>query len=74
MCYAKIRSEGICISSSVVEARCKDSIGARLKRNGMRWSIDGANAIAALRHYVKSERFDDFWNDRAINLQGKLKF
>ena len=71
MRYAQFRAEGICISSGVVEAGCKDAIGARLKRSGMRWSVDGANDIAALRCYVKSERFDDFWYDRAINLQTK---
>ena len=71
MRYAQFRAEGICISSGVVEAGCKDAIGARLKRSGMRWSVDGANAIAALRCYVKSERFDDFWYDRAMKLQAQ---
>ena len=31
MRYAQFRSEGICISSGVVEAGCKDAFGARLK-------------------------------------------
>ena len=71
MRYARFRSEGLCVSSGVVEARCKDAIGARHKRSGMRWSVDGANDIAALRCYVKGNRFDDFWYDRAINSQAK---
>lgn len=71
MRYARFRSEGLCVSSGVVEAGCKDAIGARHKRSGMRWSVDGANDIAALRCYVKSDRFDDFWYDRAINSQAK---
>ena len=71
MRYAQFRAEGICVSSGVVEAGCKDAIGARLKRSGMRWSVQGANDIAALRCYVKSDRFDDYWYDRAINLQAK---
>ncbi len=71
MRYAQFRSEGICVSSGVVEAGCRDAIGARHKRSGMRWSVDGANDIAALRCYVKSDRFDDFWYDRAINSQAK---
>ena len=31
------------------------------EKRGMRWSVDGANKIAALRSCIKSNRFDDFW-------------
>ena len=40
-------SRGLCVSSGVVEAGCKQ-IGARLKRAGMRWTVAAANAILAL--------------------------
>lgn len=66
MRYKEFREQGLCISSGVLEAGCKDAIGARLKRSGMRWSVDGANSIAALRCYVKSDRFDDFWYDKSM--------
>ena len=66
MRYRQFREQGICVSSGVVEAGCKDTVGARLKRSGMRWSVNGANAIAALRCYVKSDRFDDFWYDKSV--------
>ena len=48
MRYPQFRAKGLCISSGVVEAGCKQ-IGARLKRAGMRWTVAGANAIIALR-------------------------
>ena len=48
MRYPQFRARGLCISSGVVEAGCKQ-LGARLKRAGMRWTVAGANAIPALR-------------------------
>ena len=57
---------GLCVSSGVVEAGCKQ-IGDRLKRAGMRWTVAGANAIIALRCCILSGRFEDFWERRAAN-------
>jgi hypothetical protein len=61
MRYDYFRSLGLCIGSGVVEAGCKVVIGQRLKRSGMFWSLDGANAIIALRCCLLSNRFDGFW-------------
>ena len=66
MRYPQFRARGLCISSGVVEAGCKQ-IGARLKRAGMRWTVGGANAIIALRCCILSGRFEDFWERRAAN-------
>ena len=44
---------------------CKHIVGARLKQEGMRWTVEGANAIIALRCAVESNRLDDFWEQRA---------
>lgn len=59
--YDYFRSLGLCVGSGVVEAGCGVVIGQRLKRSGMFWSINGANAIIALRCSLLSGRFDDFW-------------
>ena len=64
--YPQFRASGLSVSSGVVEAGCKQ-IGARLKRAGMRWTVDGANAIIALRCSRLSARFEDFWERRAAN-------
>lgn len=58
MRYAAFRQAGLCTSTGVVEAACKHTIGTRLKRPGMHWSVDGANAITALRCAVLSQRFN----------------
>lgn len=61
MRYNYFRSLGLCVGSGVVEAGCRSVIGQRLKRSGMFWSTNGANAIIALRCSLLSGRFDDFW-------------
>ncbi len=62
MRYDRFRAEGLCTSTGVVEAGCKVVVGHRLKRAGMHWSLDGANAILALRCAKLSGRFEMFWN------------
>lgn len=61
MRYAEFRRRGLPIGSGPVEAACKTLIKTRLCRSGMRWSHQGGQAILALRTYVKSNRWDAFW-------------
>ena len=63
--YPAFRAMGLCVSTGVVEAACKNIVGTRLKRGGMHWSLNGANAILALRCAILSNRFLDFWERRA---------
>jgi hypothetical protein len=65
MHYPEFQAQGLCTSSGVVEAGCKVTIGTRLKRAGMHWTLRGANAIIALRCSRLSGRFEDFWARRA---------
>ena len=58
MRYPAFRARGLCVATGVVEAGCKHAVGARLKRAGMHWSVDGANAIIALRCCILSGRFE----------------
>jgi len=71
MAYPQFRSQGLCVGSGVVEAGCKVAIGTRLKRSGMHWTVNGANAIIALRCLLLSSRFDDFWERRAAASTGR---
>ena len=68
MRYPAFRAAGLCVASGVVEAGCKHVVGTRFKRPGMHWSVAGANAMAALRCCVLSNRFDDYWARR----QGRI--
>ena len=65
MRYSDFRAQGLCDSTGVVEGACKSVIAARLKNGGMHWTVDGANAVIALRCAIRSNRFDDFWERRA---------
>jgi Uncharacterised protein family (UPF0236) len=65
MQYRKFEAQGLCTSSGVVEAGCKVTIGTRLKRAGMHWTVRGANSIIALRCSKLSGRFQDFWERRS---------
>ena len=65
MDYPRFRAMGLVVASGVVEGSCKNIVGARLKQGGMRWTVNGANAIIALRCVIESNRFDDFWERRA---------
>ena len=64
MRYPEFHAQGLCTSTGVVEAGCKFAIGTRLKRAGMHWTIEGADAIIALRCTILSGRFEDFWERR----------
>src|SRR5437016_5454897 len=66
MRYAKFRSQGLFVGSGVVEAGCKTIIGLRLKQSGMRWTVNHANAIIALRCCQLSGRWEEFWEQRAV--------
>ena len=59
MRYDLFHKQGLCTSTGVLEAGCKNVIGARLKKSGMHWSVRGANAIMALRNNRLSGRFED---------------
>lgn len=65
MRYRQFRDQGLFIGSGVVEAGCGTLIGQRMKQSGMEWSLGGANAIIALRCIDASNRFEEYWEDRA---------
>jgi hypothetical protein len=61
MAYATFADDGLPIGSGVVEAACKTLVAQRLKRSGMSWSQDGAQAILTPRAWTQSGRFDHAW-------------
>ena len=72
MRYDHFRSVGLCVGSGVVEAGCRVVIGQRLKCSGMFWSLLGANTILALRCYLLSHRFDDFWYRHFASIKSRV--
>jgi hypothetical protein len=46
--------------SRVVEAVCKNLIGARMKKSGIGWTIDGGQTVLTLRGLILSNRGEKF--------------
>ena len=61
MRYKWFRQCGLFVGSGAVESGCKAVIGQRLKLSGMRWTIRGADAIAALRCEQASTPGSQIW-------------
>ncbi len=59
MDYASYREKGLQIGSGSVESACKQLVSARLKQAGMIWDAAGAEAVAAVRAWLKSERWEE---------------
>jgi hypothetical protein len=65
MRYQEFRNRGLFIGSGVIEAGCKTVIGRRVKQSGMRWTLNGANSIIALRCCQMNGRWESYWEARA---------
>ena len=62
MRYHWFRQCGLFTGSGVVEASCKTIIGQRLKQAGMHWTVNGADAIIALRCKEASSTWESVCN------------
>jgi len=62
MNYYGNKQKNLPIGSGVVEAACKNLIGARLKKSGMSWSLEGGQIVLNLRSLILSNRWERFWN------------
>lgn len=61
MDYPAYEEKGYHITSSTTESACRHVVGDRLKRSGMRWTIDGAQYTTMLRLKWKNDKWTDFW-------------
>jgi hypothetical protein len=64
MRYPEFRRQHLFVGSGVIEAGCKTVIGSRLKQSGMFWTVNGANAIIALRCCHLNNRMENYWESR----------
>ena len=58
MKYGTFLKSGYLIGSGAIESAHRNVVQQRLKLSGQRWSIDGAQRIANLRAYKKSNRWE----------------
>ena len=61
MRYDIYLEKGYPIATGVIEGTCGSLVKDRMERSGMRWSIDGAQAVLAQRAVVKNGDWNDFF-------------
>ena len=59
--YPRYAAWGLPIGSGMVESACKTVLKERESGSGMRWLETGAQAIATLRAWHRSQRWDNLW-------------
>jgi hypothetical protein len=62
MRYDEYLALGLPIGSGVAEGACRNLIKDRRERSGMRWSVDGAEAVIQLRATELSGDWEEYWH------------
>ena len=70
MGYASYRARNLQIGSGSAESACKQLVSARLKQAGMIWNADGAEAVAVVRAWLLSERWEEALALRGVRTRG----
>lgn len=61
MRYDEYLALGLPIGSGAAEGACRNLIKDRLERTGMRWTVDGAEAVIQLRATELSGDWEEYW-------------
>jgi hypothetical protein len=74
MPYDAYLAAGLPVGTGVVESACGSVVKHRMEGEGKRWSLEGAEAILALRSLKKSHDHDlrDYWRFRARQVRVRL--
>lgn len=64
MDYAEYLRRGWPIGTGVIEGTCRHLVKDRCELSGMLWTVDGAEALLALRAVIENEDWDDFHSFR----------
>jgi len=70
MCYDAYLQAGYPIASGVIEGACRHVIKDRMEHGGMRWTLEGAQAMLDVRCVCASSEWDNFCSWRQAE-QGK---
>jgi hypothetical protein len=60
--YDRYLAAGLPIASGAVEGACKNLVKDRMERSGMRWQLNGAEAVLKLRAIHLSGDMEEYWN------------
>ena len=73
MRYDEYLRAGYPIASGVIEGACRHVVKDRMERSGMRWTIDGAQAMLDLRSTTINDQWSAFQNHRIYPERQLLK-
>ncbi|HUZ54699.1 MAG TPA: ISKra4 family transposase, partial [Streptosporangiaceae bacterium] len=59
--YATARRKGWPIATGIIEGACRSIVMDRMDITGVKWGLEGAEAILKLRALIASGDFDDYW-------------
>lgn len=62
MRYDEYLALGLPIGSGAAEGACRNLLKDRMERTGMRWTVDGAEAVIQLRATDLSGDWDEYWH------------
>src|SRR5262249_57357165 len=60
MCYDEYLRQGYPIATGLIEVPCRQLVKERLERSGMRWRLDGAQAMLNVRAVWQSSYWENF--------------
>lgn len=72
MAYDEYLAKGYPIGSGVVEGACRSLVKDRMEGPGMRWTVDGAQAILDLRAVRMNGDWEEFWEYRVRKERERL--
>ena len=72
MRYDDELTAGSPIGSGVAEGACRHLVKDRMEQSGMRWTVEGAQAMLHVRAVYLNSRWDEFIEDRVIREQTRL--
>ena len=72
MKYGQYRKEGLTVGSGAIESVHKWVIQVRCKQPGMAWSQKGLNAMLRLRCAWASDRWDDVFEQKPLEVPKQL--
>ena len=72
MKYDEYLAKGYPIGSGVVEGACRHLVKDRMEQTGMRWEVEGAQAVLSLRAIYINEDWDSFHTTRIEQEQQAL--
>ncbi|MGW0828333.1 ISKra4 family transposase [Streptomyces sp. NPDC002845] len=70
--YDQALEQGWPIATGVVEGACRHLIADRFDITGSRWSVEGAEAVLALRAVIDNGDFDEYWQFHAARERERL--